>query len=162
MWLFDTPPDKIKVVIHPQSIIHSMVRYIDGSIIAQLGAPDMRTPIAYGLGWPDRISSGVQELDFEMIPHLNFHPLEDARFPLLKLARSVAMRGGTAPTIMNAANEIAVAAFLNEQIRFTQINEVVDAMLNTLDVCNVENLETILEVDKMVRDFTFKHIQTTY
>jgi 1-deoxy-D-xylulose-5-phosphate reductoisomerase len=162
MLLFDTPPEKIKVVIHPQSIIHSMVRYIDGSIIAQMGAPDMRTPIAYGLGWPDRIAAGVQELDFEMISNLTFHALEDARFPLLKLARSVAGIGGTAPIIMNAANEIAVAAFLDDQIKFTQINEVVDSVLNTLAVCNVENLETVLETDKMVRDFTNNHILTTY
>jgi 1-deoxy-D-xylulose-5-phosphate reductoisomerase len=162
MWLFDTPPEKIKVVIHPQSIIHSMVRYIDGSIIAQMGAPDMRTPIAYGLGWPNRISSGVRELDFEMLSSLTFHALDDQRFPLLKLARLVAGQGGTAPTIMNAANEIAVAAFLNLQIKFTHINEVVDAVLNTIAISNVENLETILEADKMVRDFTSKYIQRTY
>jgi 1-deoxy-D-xylulose-5-phosphate reductoisomerase len=162
MWLFDTPPEKIKVVIHPQSIIHSMVRYIDGSIIAQMGAPDMRTPIAYGLGWPTRISSGVQELDFEMLSNLTFHALDDQRFPLLKLAREVAGQGGTAPTLMNAANEIAVAAFLNLQIKFTHIHEVVDAVLNTLEISSVENLETILEADKMVRDFTSKYIQRTY
>jgi 1-deoxy-D-xylulose-5-phosphate reductoisomerase len=162
MWLFDTPPEKIRVVIHPQSIIHSMVRYIDGSIIAQIGAPDMRTPIAYGLGWPNRISSGVRELDFEMLSNLTFHALDDQRFPLLKLARFVAGQGGTAPTIMNAANEIAVAAFLNLQIKFTQINEVVDSVLNTLETSNVENLETILEADKMVRDFTSNYIQRTY
>ena len=162
MWLFDTPPEKIRVVIHPQSIIHSMVRYIDGSIIAQMGAPDMRTPIAYGLGWPNRISSGVRELDFEMLSNLTFHALDDQRFPLLKLARFVAGQGGTAPTIMNAANEIAVAAFLNLQIKFTQINEVVDSVLNTLETSNVENLETILEADKMVRDFTSNYIQRTY
>jgi len=162
MWLFDTPPEKIKVVIHPQSIIHSMVRYIDGSIIAQMGAPDMRTPIAYGLGWPNRISSGVQELDFEMLSNLTFHALDNQRFPLLKLARLVAGQGGTAPTIMNAANEIAVAAFLNLQIKFTHINEVVDFVLNTIEISNVENLETILETDKMVRDFTSKYIQRTY
>ncbi|WP_108646149.1 1-deoxy-D-xylulose-5-phosphate reductoisomerase [Polynucleobacter rarus] len=162
MWLFDTPPEKIRVVIHPQSIIHSMVRYIDGSIIAQMGAPDMRTPIAYGLGWPNRISSGVRELDFEMLSNLTFHALDDQRFPLLKLARFVAGQGGTAPTIMNAANEIAVAAFLNLQIKFTQINEVVDSVLNTLEISNVENLETILEADKMVRDFTSNYIQRTY
>jgi len=162
MWLFDTPPEKIRVVVHPQSIIHSMVRYIDGSIIAQMGAPDMRTPIAYGLGWPNRISSGVRELDFEMLSNLTFHALDDQRFPLLKLARFVAGQGGTAPTIMNAANEIAVAAFLNLQIKFTQINEVVDSVLNTLETSNVENLETILEADKMVRDFTSNYIQRTY
>ncbi len=162
MWLFDTLPEKIKVVIHPQSIIHSMVRYIDGSIIAQMGAPDMRTPIAYGLGWPTRISSGVQELDFEMLSNLTFHALDDQRFPLLKLAREVAGQGGTAPTLMNAANEIAVAAFLNLQIKFTHIHEVVDAVLNTLEISSVENLETILEADKMVRDFTSKYIQRTY
>jgi len=162
MWLFDTPPEKIKVVIHPQSIIHSMVRYIDGSIIAQMGAPDMRTPIAYGLGWPNRISSGVRELDFEMLSNLTFHALDNQRFPLLKLARLVAGQGGTAPTIMNAANEIAVAAFLNLQIKFTHINEVVDFVLNTIEISNVENLETILETDKMVRDFTSKYIQRTY
>jgi len=162
MWLFDTPPEKIRVVVHPQSIIHSMVRYIDGSIIAQMGAPDMRTPIAYGLGWPNRISSGVRELDFEMLSNLTFHALDDQRFPLLKLARFVAGQGGTAPTIMNAANEIAVAAFLNLQIKFTHINEVVDSVLNTLEISNVENLETILEADKMVRDFTSNYIQRTY
>jgi 1-deoxy-D-xylulose-5-phosphate reductoisomerase len=162
MWLFDTPPEKIKVVIHPQSIIHSMVRYIDGSIIAQMGAPDMRTPIAYGLGWPNRISSGVRELDFEMLSNLTFHALDNQRFPLLKLARLVAGQGGTAPTIMNAANEIAVAAFLNLQIKFTHINEVVDFVLNTIEISNVENLETILETDKIVRDFTSQYIQRTY
>jgi 1-deoxy-D-xylulose-5-phosphate reductoisomerase len=162
MWLFDTPPEKIKVVIHPQSIIHSMVRYIDGSIIAQMGAPDMRTPIAYGLGWPNRISSGVRELDFEMLSNLTFHALDNQRFPLLKLAKLVAGQGRTAPTIMNAANEIAVAAFLNLQIKFTHIYEVVDYVLNAIDISNVENLETILETDKMVRDFTSKYIQRTY
>ena len=127
-----------------------------------MGAPDMRTPIAYGLGWPNRISSGVRELDFEMLSNLTFHALDDHRFPLLKLARFVAGQGGTAPTIMNAANEIAVAAFLNLQIKFTQINEVVDSVLNTLETSNVENLETILEADKMVRDFTSNYIQRTY
>ena len=159
MWLFDTPPEFIKVVIHPQSIIHSMVRYIDGSVIAQMGAPDMRTPIAYGLAWPHRMSSGVRELDFNEMMGLTFMGTDYARFPLLKLAREVAKTGGTAATIMNAANEIAVASFLESQINFVQIHQVVQAIVNSQVSCNVDSLETVLEADKIARLMTTNYIQ---
>jgi len=161
-WLFNASPKQIEVVVHPQSVIHSMVEYVDGSVLAQLGNPDMRTPIAYALGYPDRLQSGVGSLDLFKIARLDFEAPDTLKFPCLRLAFDALKVGGNAAAIMNAANEIAVAAFLNERIRFTQINEVVERMLNTLDISNVENLETILETDKMVRDFTQKHIQTTY
>lgn len=139
-WLFSLPREKIEVVVHPQSIIHSMVRYCDGSVLAQMGTPDMRTPIAYCLGLPERIDSGVAPLDFARIGNLTFRQPETARFPCLKLAYAVLKAGGTAGCILNAANEEAVAAFLNGKIRFTDIYRVVE---QTLTHCRIERSDTI-------------------
>ena len=124
-WLFNCPPEKLEVVIHPQSVIHSMVRYRDGSVLAQLGNPDMRTPIAYCLGLPERIDSGVGELDFGALSALTFQKPDFDRFPCLKLAYQVMNAGGAAPCVLNAANEVAVAAFLDKRIKFTDIAKVV-------------------------------------
>ena len=124
-WLFNCPPEKLEVVIHPQSVIHSMVRYRDGSVLAQLGNPDMRTPIAYCLGLPERIDSGVGELDFGALSALTFQKPDFDRFPCLKLAYQAMNAGGAAPCVLNAANEVAVAAFLDKRIKFTNIAKVV-------------------------------------
>lgn len=124
-WLFNCPPDKLEVVIHPQSVIHSMVRYRDGSVLAQLGNPDMRTPIAYCLGLPERIDSGVGKLDFGTLSALTFQKPDFGRFPCLKLAYEAMNAGGAAPCVLNAANEAAVAAFLDGQIKFTDIAKTV-------------------------------------
>ena len=124
-WLFNCPPEKLQVVIHPQSVIHSMVRYRDGSVLAQLGNPDMRTPIAYCLGLPERIDSGVGELDFGALSALTFQKPDFDRFPCLKLAYQAMNAGGAAPCVLNAANEVAVAAFLDKRIKFTDITKVV-------------------------------------
>ena len=124
-WLFNCPPEKLEVVIHPQSVIHSMVRYRDGSVLAQLGNPDMRTPIAYCLGLPERIDSGVGELDFGALSALTFQKPDFDRFPCLKLAYQAMNAGGAAPCVLNAANEVAVAAFLDKRIKFTDIAQIV-------------------------------------
>ena len=124
-WLFNCPPEKLEVVIHPQSVIHSMVRYRDGSVLAQLGNPDMRTPIAYCLGLPERIDSGVGELDFGALSALTFQKPDFNRFPCLKLAYQAMNAGGAAPCVLNAANEVAVAAFLDKRIKFIDIAKVV-------------------------------------
>jgi 1-deoxy-D-xylulose-5-phosphate reductoisomerase len=150
--LFGLPSEKIKVLIHPQSVVHSMVRYIDGSVIAQLGQPDMKTPIAYGLGWPLRIDAGVKELDFTTAHDLSFEPVDLSRFPCLSLSYQALSAGGLAPTILNAANEVAVDAFLNQGLRFTQIAELVERVLNQAQVRGAMSLEGILEADKVARE----------
>ena len=154
--LFGVPAQQIKVLIHPQSVVHSMVRYIDGSVIAQLGQPDMKTPIAYGLGWPLRIDAGVQELDFTTAHDLSFEPVDLNRFPCLSLSYQALAAGGLAPTILNAANEVAVDSFLNHGIRFTQIAELVERVLNQTQVSGAMSLDGILEADKAAR----QHAQT--
>jgi 1-deoxy-D-xylulose-5-phosphate reductoisomerase len=154
--LFGLPSEQIKVLIHPQSVVHSMVRYIDGSVIAQLGQPDMKTPIAYGLGWPLRIDAGVKELDFTTAHDLSFEPFDLSRFPCLALGYQALATGGFAPTILNAANEVAVDSFLNQRIRFTQIAELVERVLNQTQVSGAMSLESILEADKVARE----HAQT--
>ena len=149
--LFGVPADKIKVLIHPQSVVHSMVRYIDGSVIAQLGQPDMKTPIAYGLGWPLRIDAGVKELDFTTAHDLSFEPVDLKRFPCLSLCYQALSAGGLAPSILNAANEVAVDSFLRGEIRFTQISELVEQVLNQTKVSGALSLEGILEADRTAR-----------
>ena len=128
-YIFDRPSSSIDVVVHPQSIIHSMVEYIDGSVLAQMGSPDMRTPIAYALAWPDRMDAPVDRLDFAAIAELTFETPDLARFPALRLAREALEAGGQAPNVLNAANEVAVAAFLDDRIRFTQIADIVETVL---------------------------------
>ena len=150
-WLFGLPLEKIKVLIHPQSVVHSMVRYLDGSVIAQLGEPDMRTPIAYGLAWPDRIEAGVAPLSLTQLANLSFAEPDLARFPCLSLAFAAAKVGGTAPTVLNAANEIAVAAFLDEGMPYLQIPLVVEKVMNAMPVANADSIELILDVDAQAR-----------
>jgi 1-deoxy-D-xylulose-5-phosphate reductoisomerase len=156
-WLFGLSLEKIKVLIHPQSVVHSMVRYRDGSVIAQLGQPDMRTPIAYGLAWPERIEAGVAQLNLTQLAALSFAEPDLARFPCLSLAFAAAKAGGTAPTVLNAANEIAVAAFLNEGMPYLDISSVVDKTLNAMPVSGADSIEYILDIDiqarKVARDF---------
>ncbi len=152
-WLFGLPLEKIKVLIHPQSVVHSMVRYRDGSVLAQMGQPDMRTPIAYGLAWPERIDAGVSQLNLTQLAGLSFSEPNFSQFPCLGLAFAAAQRGGTAPSILNAANEIAVAAFLDEGLPFLKIAEVVEHTLNTLPSVSADSLETILGADTQARQF---------
>lgn len=152
-WLFGTRPEHIQIVIHPQSVIHSLVQYVDGSVLAQLGNPDMRTPIAHALAWPERLSSGVSPLDLFAVGRLDFEPPGLDRFPCLSLAIQAAESGGTAPTILNAANEIAVAAFLMGRIPFTAIARLVGATLERLPAQAVsrDGLESLLEADRQAR-----------
>ena len=150
-WLFGLPLEKIKVLIHPQSVVHSMVRYRDGSVLAQMGQPDMRTPIAYGLAWPERIAAGVAPLNLTQFSALSFTEPDLGRFPCLALAFSAAKTGGTAPTILNAANEIAVAAFLDTGLPYLRIPEVVEKTLNHIQSVPASSLELILEVDAQAR-----------
>lgn len=158
-WLFNAQPHQIEVVVHPQSVIHSMVSYVDGSILAQLGHPDMRTPIAYGLGYPKRIASGVKPLNLIDVAKLEFEAPDMVRFPCLRLAYEVLAVGGTAPAILNAANEVAVAAFLAKQIHFLQISTVIEAILNHLPAMPVASIEHLIEVDQQARVLATKHIQ---
>jgi 1-deoxy-D-xylulose-5-phosphate reductoisomerase len=150
-WLFGVGPDKVEIVIHPQSVIHSLVDYNDGSVLAQLGNPDMRTPIAHALAWPERIESGVRSLDLVEIAHLDFGAPDTARFPCLPLAYAAARRGGTAPAILNAANEVAVQAFLDYEIAFTDIPRVIEETLARLRVNVAEDLTTIVADDSQAR-----------
>lgn len=150
-WLFNAPADDIQVVIHPQSVIHSLVEYVDGSVIAQLGNPDMRTPIAYGLAYPERIDSGVAPLDLFKVATLSFDEPDFERFPCLALAYQALRAGGTAPAVLNAANEIAVAAFLDEQISFLSIPRVIESVLNALPVHLVTCLDDVLGADTDAR-----------
>jgi len=150
-WLFNALPEQIEVVVHPQSVIHSMVEYIDGSILAQLGNPDMRTPIAYGLGYPERLSSGVSSLDLLTTARLDFCAPDTIRFPCLRIAYDALNAGGTAPAILNAANEMAVEAFLAEKIGFMDIPNVIDGVLTVAKVEHVESIEQLVAVDTMAR-----------
>ena len=159
-WLFDVTPKQIQVVVHPESIIHSMVQYVDGSVISQMGNPDMRTPIAYGLAWPQRIESGVGSLDFFSQSQLNFEAPNHDVFPALNLSAQAFEQGGTAPAILNAANEIAVEAFLREQIDFNSISVLIDQALNHISMQKADSLEAILDADKQVRVFTANKVAT--
>ena len=159
-WLFGLPLEKIKVLIHPQSVVHSMVRYRDGSVLAQLGQPDMRTPIAYGLAWPERIDAGVAPLSLTQLAALSFAEPELARFPCLSLAFSAAKVGGTAPAVLNAANEIAVAAFLDEGLPYLQIPVVVEKVLNVIPTSHANSLEHILSIDESARHAAREVVRT--
>jgi 1-deoxy-D-xylulose-5-phosphate reductoisomerase len=150
-WLFDARPDQVEVVIHPQSVIHSMVDYVDGSVLAQLGNPDMRTPIAHALAWPDRIDSGVAPLDLFSIARLDFQAPDEQRFPCLRLARQAAEAGNSAPAMLNAANEVAVAAFLERRIRYPEIASIIDEVLNLEPVVAVQELDAVFEIDSKAR-----------
>jgi len=149
--LFGLPESAVEVVVHPQSLVHSLVEYADGSLLAQLGAPDMRTPIAQAMAWPERIPSGVQSLRLSEIGSLAFEAPDHQRFPSLGLARAAARAGGTAPAILNAANEIAVQAFLEQRLNFTGIATVIDKVLQRLETSPVKALGDVLEADAAAR-----------
>lgn len=157
-WLFDVPPQKVQIVVHPQSIIHSMVEYIDGSVLAQMGTPDMRIPIAHAMAWPQRMLSGVKRLDLFEVARLDFERPDDERFPSLRLAREAAQQGGTAAAILNAANEIAVTAFLDEKLDFTKISEVIEAVLAEVTAHEALTLEIVLQDDGAAREVARRHV----
>jgi 1-deoxy-D-xylulose-5-phosphate reductoisomerase len=149
--LFGFPESQVSVVVHPQSLVHSLVEYADGSLLAQLGAPDMRTPIAQALAWPERVVSGVQALDMSVVGRLDFEPPDHVRFPSLDLARAAARAGGTAPALLNAANEVAVQAFLDRRLNFTGIATVIDKVLQRLGSSSVKALEDVFAADAAAR-----------
>lgn len=150
-WLFDIQPERIQVAVHPQSIVHSMVEFEDGAIKAQLGSPDMRVPIMYAMSYPDRKCAGAKRLDFTSIRQLDFFPPDTDRFPAIRMAYDVLKAGGTAPCILNAANEVAAMAFLSERIAFGRIPEIVEETLNSIGSMPSDNLESIIEADRIAR-----------
>ncbi len=150
-WLFDVPPERIQVVVHPESVVHSMVEYLDGSVIAQLGPPDMRTPIQYALTYPQRLPGISRTLDLTKAFALNFQPPDEQRFPALRLARDVARRGGTLGAVLNAANEAAVAAFASEKIAFGGISRAVENTIEAHAVQAQPTMDDLLEADRWAR-----------
>ena len=155
-YLFSVAPAQIEVVVHPQSVIHSMVQYVDASVVAQLGTPDMRVPIAYGLGWPQRITSGAKALDFRALAAMTFEVPDRTRFPGLALAWDVLAAASGTPAVLNAANEVAVAAFLDQRLRFDEIHAVNLATLAKVSFPHVANIGDLLELDKQARVFAEK------
>jgi 1-deoxy-D-xylulose-5-phosphate reductoisomerase len=158
-WLFGASAGQIEVLIHPQSVIHSMVSYIDGSVLAQLGNPDMRTPIAHALAYPERIASGVAPLDLTAMAQLRFERPDLRRFPCLKLAYDALQAGGSAPALLNAANEVAVEAFLNRQIGFRMIDQLIDRVMNVIPQEPVADIGALLEQDRRARAFARECLQ---
>ena len=158
-WLFNTTTDYIQVVLHPQSVIHSMVEYNDGSVLAQLGNPDMRTPIAHALAWPNRMESGVASLDIFDVARLDFEAPDFQRFPCLQLAIDAINNGGTSPTILNAANEVAVQAFIDGELRFVDIANVIEFALSEISSQPVKDLKTIMDTDNLARDISKSFIK---
>ncbi len=150
-WLFSVPVDKIQVVIHPESIVHSMVEYIDGSVIAEMAIPDMRIPIAYALAYPERLELQLPELDLFKIKSLNFFPPDEDKFPCLRLAKEACKIGGTMPAVLNAANEVAVHAFLKGQIGFYDIPDIIEKVMEAHEVCPVTDIQQVLDVDRWAR-----------
>lgn len=151
-WLFDLRPEQVEVVVHPQSIVHSMVQYRDGSVLAQLGNPDMRTPIAYGLAWPQRIDAGVGPLDLVAAGKLDFEAPDEARFPCLRLAREAVEQGGTSMALVNAANEIAVASFLDSAIGFAQIPAIIEQVVERVSSVEPDDLAVVKKADSDARE----------
>lgn len=158
-WLFNASPEQIQVIIHPQSVIHSMVQYQDGSVLAQMGRPDMRTPIAHALAYPTRITSGVEALDFFTQGELTFLPPDEQRYPCLKLAIEACWSGQAATTALNAANELAVAAFLDNKLGFTQIHTLCARVVEQLSSRSARDLDTILELDSEARRLALRYLQ---
>jgi len=154
-WLFTAPANKIEVVVHPQSVIHSMVRYIDGSVIAQLGSPDMKTPIAYALAWPQRIAANVPRLDFNQLANLSFEAPDLSRFPALGLAFDALQTGGDASCVLNAANEVVVDAFLKHRLSFLSMADGLKYALNTLDLSASDSVDALIDKDQLTR----KHVE---
>jgi len=150
-WLFSLPMDRIKVVLHPQSLVHSLVEYEDGSVLAQMGNPDMRIPISHALGWPERIESGAESLDLMAVGNMQFEAPDNAHYPCLELALAAWRSGGTAPAVLNAANEVAVQAFLDRRIAFTSIHRIVEQALEQCSVHAADSLDVILADDARAR-----------
>ena len=150
-WLFDATPEQIKVVVHPQSVVHSMVQYVDGSVLAQLGNPDMRTPIAHAMAWPERHGSGVASLDLFEIARLDFEEPDTQRFPCLRLAFDAVAASGVAPAVLNAANEAAVDAFLNKQLAFARIPEVIEMVLSQNIEGDLDSVDGLMAIDQAAR-----------
>ncbi len=151
-WLFGLPYDRIDVVVHPQSIVHSFVEFIDGSIVSQMGKPDMRLPILYALSYPDRVASDIRD-EVHEFPALTFAPVDRKRYPCFELVLSAARAGGSAPTVLNAANEVAVEAFLAGEIPFTGIRKIIDDALNGVPQCELSSLDDIIETDRATREW---------
>jgi len=160
-WLFDIDESNVNIVLHKQSIIHSLVAYNDGSVLAQMGNPDMRTPIANALAWPERIDSGVEPLDLIAVSQLNFEFADETRFPCLALARAACRQGGTSMAILNAANEIAVAQFLSQRIKFTEIAVLIEKALEHVESQEAHNLQTILQDDQRTREYVMQQLTQT-
>jgi 1-deoxy-D-xylulose-5-phosphate reductoisomerase len=159
-WLFGASAGQIEVVIHPQSVIHSLVSYVDGSVLAQLGNPDMRTPIAHALAYPERIASGVAQLDLTTIAQLLFERPDFSRFPCLKLAYDALQAGGTAPAILNAANEVAVQAFLNREIGFRMIDQLIARVMETVSPRPVTDIDDLIEQNRYAREVAYDFVQS--
>ncbi len=158
-WLFDVEPARIEVVVHPQSIVHSLVEYLDGSVLAQLSNPDMRVPIAHALAHPERIDSGARPLDLALLKNLSFEAPDEQRFPCLPLAYAALRAGGTAPAVLNAANEVAVEAFLARRLPFTAIARVIEGTLSQLGAGRAETLEDVLAADREARRVALLHLE---
>jgi len=150
-WLFNATPEQIKVVVHPQSVVHSMVQYVDGSVLAQLGNPDMRTPIAHAMAWPERHGSGVASLDLFEIARLDFEEPDTQRFPCLRLAFDAVAAAGVAPAVLNAANEVAVDAFLNNKLAFVRIPEVIETILSQNIEGDLDSVDGLMAIDRAAR-----------
>ncbi len=150
-YLFGLPSTRIDIVIHPQSVVHSLVEFVDGSMLAQLGAPDMRIPIAYALAWPERLETPAEKLDLEAIGRLDFEAPDPERFPALRVAREALEAGGAAPTVLNAANEVAVASFLAGEIRFDDITAVVEQALGEAAAATPASIGDVLDIDRTTR-----------
>ena len=149
--LFPVGEEKIEILVHPQSVVHSLVDYVDGSVLAQMGTPDMRTPISYALGWPQRLETPAPVLNLQKIGNLSFEDPDEVRFPALRLAREALKIGGNAPTTLNAANEIAVEGFLNKKINFIEITTVVENTLENTPYCELITLDDVLDADCIAR-----------
>jgi 1-deoxy-D-xylulose-5-phosphate reductoisomerase len=160
-WLFAARPDQIDVVVQPQSVIHSMVRYVDGSILAQLGNPDMRTPIAHALAWPRRVDAGVEALDLVKIARLDFRRPDLDRFPCLRLSQQVLREGGTACAVLSAANEVAVQAFLERRLLFTDIANVIEEVLGRVRTVQGADLDQVLDCDREARRWAHELVEGT-
>jgi 1-deoxy-D-xylulose-5-phosphate reductoisomerase len=158
-WLFAMPLESIKVVVHPQSIVHSMVAYADGSVLAQLGLPDMRTPIAHALAWPERVPSGVAALDLTQMSELSFVPPDKQRFPCLRLAYEALREGGAAPAVLNSANEVAVDAFLKRKMGFMQIPTLIESVLDSAPSANAQTLDDVFAADVQGRALAREWVQ---
>jgi 1-deoxy-D-xylulose-5-phosphate reductoisomerase len=159
-YLFDMPSDRLDVLFHPQSVVHSMVEYVDGSVLAQMGSPDMRIPIAHTLAWPERMETPAPKLNLAQIGRLDFEPPDPVRFPALRLARAAMEEGGARPAILNAANEVAVAAFLDQRITFGRIAAIVESVLDGYYPPVPQTIDDVLAVDREARLRATEQLET--